>query len=199
MNKIIKLILFSVIIFFSVIFYKIYFQEKNSVDENFEITPNLTLEQSDNSSEESANNLIKNLKYSINLGQNNQYIINSDLSEITYKNDKSEIVNMQGVTAIIIDKNQVPIEITSDLAKYNNSNYETLFKKNVRIKYLNHEIFSDTMQFDFENQMIRIYKNVEYIGLLGHMSADNIDINLIINKIDIYMDGDKKNVELTSN
>ena len=199
MNKIIKLILFSVIIFFSVIFYKIYFQEKNSVDENFEITPNLTLEQSDNSSEESANNLIKNLKYSINLGQNNQYIINSDLSEITYKNDKSEIVNMQGVTAIIIDKNQVPIEISSETAKYNNSNYGTLFKKNVKIKYLSHEISSDTMQFDFENQMIRIYKNVEYIGLLGHMSADNIDINLIINKIDIYMDGDKKNVELTSN
>ncbi len=199
MNKIIKLILFSLIIFFSVIFYKIYFKEKNSVDEKFEVTPNLTLEESNNTSEESANNLIKDLKYSINLGQNNEYIINSDLSEITYKNDKSEIVNMQGVSAIIIDKNQVPIEITSDLAKYNNSNYETIFKKNVKIKYLNHEIFSDTMQFDFENQMIRIYKNVEYIGLLGHMSADNIDINLIINKIDIYMDGDKKNVELTSN
>ena len=191
MNKIIKLILFSLIIFFSVIFYKIYFKEKNSV-ENFEITPNLSIEESEN-------NLIKDLKYSINLGQNNQYIINSDLSEITYKNDKSEIVNMQGVTAIIIDKNQVPIEISSETAKYNNSNYGTLFKKNVKIKYLSHEISSDTMQFDFENQMIRIYKNVKYNGILGHMSADNIDINLIINKIDIYMDGDKKNVKLTSN
>lgn len=191
MNKIIKLILFSLIIFFSVIFYKIYFKEKNSV-ENFEITPNLTIEESEN-------NLIKDLKYSINLGQNNQYIINSDLSEITYKDDKSEIVNMQGVTAIIIDKNQVPIEISSDTAKYNNSNYGTLFKKNVKIKYLSHEISSDTMQFDFENQMIRIYKNVKYNGILGRMSADNIDINLIINKIDIYMDGDKKNVKLTSN
>ena len=192
MNKIIKLILFSLIIFFSIIFYKIYFKEKNSVDENFEITPNLTIEESEN-------NLIKDLKYSINLGQNNQYIINSDLSEITYKNDKSEIVNMQGVTAIIIDKNQVPIEISSETAKYNNSNYGTLFKKNVKIKYLSHEISSDTMQFDFENQMIKIYNNVKYNGILGHMSADNIDINLIINKIDIYMDGDKKNVELISN
>ncbi len=191
MNKIIKLILFSLIIFFSVIFYKIYFKEKNSV-ENFEITPNLSIEESEN-------NLIKDLKYSINLGQNNQYIINSDLSEITYKDDKSEIVNMQGVTAIIIDKNQVPIEISSETAKYNNSNYGTLFKKNVKIKYLSHEISSDTMQFDFENQMIKIYNNVKYNGILGHMSADNIDINLIINKIDIYMDGDKKNVKLTSN
>ena len=192
MNKVIKLILLSLIIFFSIIFYKIYFKDKNLVDEDFDITPNVVVE-------ENQNNVIKDLKYSINLGQNNKYIINSDLSEITYKNDKSEVVNMQGVTAIIIDNNQIPIEVSSDLAKYNNSNYETLFEKNVKIKYLNHEIFSNAMQFDFENQIIKIYKNVEYNGTMGHMFADNIDINLIMNKIDIYMDGDKKNVELISN
>lgn len=192
MNKIIKLILFSLIIFFLVIFYKIYFNKENLVNENFEMTPNDTIE-------ENKNNLIKDLKYSINLSQNNKYIINSDLSEITYKNDRSEVVNMQGVTAIIIDQNQIPIQISSDLAKYNNSNHETLFEKNVQIRYVNHEIFSNKMQFDFENQMIRIYEDVEYNGTLGHMFADNIDINLIINKIDIYMDGDKKNVELISN
>jgi len=192
MNKVIKLVLFSLIIFFSTVFYKVYFKEKNLVNENLEIISNIEVEKYEN-------NLIKDLKYSINLGQNNKYIINSDLSEITYKDDKSEVVNMQGVTAIIIDKNQIPIEISSDLAKYNNSNYETLFEKNVKIKYLNHEIFSDTMQFDFENKMIKIYKNVEYNGTLGHMFTDNIEINLIRNKIDIYMDGDKKNVELISN
>ena len=192
MNKVIKLILFTLIIFFSIIFYKIYFKNKNLVDEDFDITPNVVVE-------ENQNNLIRDLKYSINLGQNNKYIINSDLSEITYKNDKSEVVNMQGVTAIIIDNNQIPIEVSSDLAKYNNSNYETLFEKNVKIRYLNHEIFSNAMQFDFENQIIKIYKNVEYNGTMGHMFADNIDINLIMNKIDIYMDGDKKNVKLISN
>ena len=192
MNKVIKLILLSLIIFFSIIFYKIYFKDKNLVDEDFDITPNVVVE-------ENQNNLIRDLKYSINLGQNNKYIINSDFSEITYKNDKSEVVNMQGVTAIIIDNNQIPIEVSSDLAKYNNSNYETLFEKNVKIKYLNHEIFSNAMLFDFENQIIKIYKNVEYNGTMGHMFADNIDINLIMNKIDIYMDGDKKNVELISN
>ena len=192
MNKVIKLILLSLIIFFSIIFYKIYFKDKNLVDEDFDITPNVVVE-------ENQNNVIKDLKYSINLGQNNKYIINSDFSEITYKNDKSEVVNMQGVTAIIIDNNQIPIEVSSDLAKYNNSNYETLFEKNVKIKYLNHEIFSNAMLFDFENQIIKIYKNVEYNGTMGHMFADNIDINLVMNKIDIYMDGDKKNVELISN
>ena len=138
------------------------------------------------------------MKYNINLGQNNKYIINSELSEITYQGG-SEVVNMQGVTAVFIDKNQIPIEVSSDLAKYNNSNYETLFEKNVKIKYLDHEMFSNAMLFDFENQIIKIYKNVKYNGTLGQMIADNIDINLIMNKIDIYMDGDKKNVEVISN
>jgi lipopolysaccharide export system protein LptC len=192
MNKIIKLVLFSLIIFFSITFYKIYFKEKTIAEKDFEIIPNVE-------EKEYENNLIKDLKYSINLGQNNKYIINSKLSEITYKDDKSEVVNMQGVTAVIIDGNQIPIEISSDIAKYNNSNYETLFEKNVKIKYLNHEIFSNAMQFDFENQLIRIYKDVEYNGALGKMFADNIDINLVMNKIDIYMNGDKKNVKLMSN
>ena len=60
-------------------------------------------------------------------------------------------------------------------------------------------MFSNAMLFDFENQIIKIYKNVKYNGTLGQMIADNIDINLIMNKIDIYMDGDKKNVEVISN
>ena len=60
-------------------------------------------------------------------------------------------------------------------------------------------MFSNAMLFDFENQIIKIYKNVKYHGTLGQMVADNIDINLIMNKIDIYMDGDKKNVEVISN
>lgn len=194
MNKIIKLSLFSLIIFFSIIFYKIYFKKSDLVDKNLETTPGDVVDEV----KESENNVIKDLKYNINLGQNNKYIINSELSEITYQGG-SEVVNMQGVTAVFIDKNQIPIEISSDLAKYNNNNYETLFEKNVKIKYLDHEMFSNAMLFDFENQIIKIYKNVKYNGTLGQMIADNIDINLIMNKIDIYMDGDKKNVEVISN
>lgn len=194
MNKIIKLSLFSLIIFFSIIFYKIYFKKSDLVDKNLETTPGDVVDEV----KESENNVIKDLKYNINLGQNNKYIINSELSEITYQGG-SEVVNMQGVTAVFIDKNQIPIEISSDFAKYNNSNYETLFEKNVKIKYLDHEMFSNAMLFDFENQIIKIYKNVKYHGTLGQMVADNIDINLIMNKIDIYMDGDKKNVEVISN
>ena len=96
MNKIIKLFFFSLIIFFSITFYKIYFKEKTIAEKDFEIIPNVE-------EKEYENNLIKDLKYSINLGQNNKYIINSELSEITYQGG-SEVVNMQGVTAFSLTK-----------------------------------------------------------------------------------------------
>ena len=140
-------------------------------------------------------NLIHKLTYSVNLGQNNEYIINSDLSEITYNNDSTEIVNMQGVSATIIDKNQLPIMIKSDLAEYNNSDYGTLFKKNVRINYLNHEISSNEMQLDFKNKIIKIYDKVQYNGPLGQMFTSNLDIDINNNKIEIYMDNNSNLVE----
>jgi len=140
-------------------------------------------------------NLIHNLTYSVNLGQDNEYIINSELSEITYNNDSTEIVNMRGVTATIIDKNQLPIMIKSDLAEYDNSDYGTLFKKNVRINYLNHEISSNEMQLDFKNKLIKIYDKVQYNGSLGQMLTSNIDIDINNNKIEIYMDNNANLVE----
>ena len=112
MKRIIQLILFFVIILTSLIFYQTYLKNikepspKNNVTEN-----KLT--------EESQNNLIKNLKYEVRLDQDNQYIISSDLSEITYENN-IEIVKMQNVTAIFIDANNIPLTITSDKAIYNN-------------------------------------------------------------------------------
>ena len=188
MSRVIKIVLFSLIVLLLIIFYKIYLEEKNLIIQEINTTPSIqkkTLKD----------NLIHKLTYSVNLGQNNEYIINSDLSEITYNNDSTEIVNMQGVSATIIDKNQLPIMIKSDLAEYNNSDYGTLFKKNVRINYLNHEISSNEMQLDFKNKLIKIYDKVEYNGSLGQMFTSNIDIDINNNKIEIYMDNNANLVE----
>ena len=188
MSRLIKIVLFSLIVLLLIIFYKIYLEEKNLIVQNINTNPTIQKETL-------KDNLIHNLTYSVNLGQNNEYIINSDLSEITYKNDSTEIVNMQGVSATIIDKNQLPIMIKSDLAEYDNSDYGTLFKKNVRINYLNHEISSNEMQLDFKNKLIKIYDKVEYNGSLGQMFTSNIDIDINNNKIEIYMDNNANLVE----
>ena len=188
MKKFIQLILFLFLIIISIIFYKVYF-------DNTKEPATVNKIQNDNSLTNTENNLIKNLKYEIKLNQDNQYIITSDLSEITYENN-IEIVKMQNVEAIFIDQTNIPIIVTSDQAIYNNSSYNTKFNKNVKIKYLDNLILSDYMGLDFNNNLITINKNVKYNGLQGTILADNVKINLITKKIEIYMNSIKDKVEV---
>lgn len=190
MKKVIQLILFSFLIIISIIFYKIYFDEKEQPKVEIDI-------QEEQQVPNTENNLIKNLKYEVKLDQDNQYIITSDLSEITYENN-FEVVKMQNVTAIFIDQSNIPIIVTSDHAIYNNSNYNTKFYDNVRIEYLNNFILSDNMDLDFNNNLITINENVEYNGIQGTIIADNVKIDLITKKIEIYMDDINDNVEITT-
>lgn len=188
MKRIIQLILFFIIILTSLIFYQTYLKEIKKTSIIIDKTQNKIIE-------ENQNNLIQNLKYEVRLDQNNQYIITSDLSEITYEND-IEIVKMQKVTAIFIDGKNIPLTITSDKAIYNNSNYNTNFSDNIQIEYLNNVILSDKMDLDFKNNVINIFGNVQYDGIQGSVKTDNIKINLITKKIDIYMNKYNKNVEV---
>lgn len=150
---------------------------------------------SENLIEKNENNQIKNLKYEINLNENNQYIITSTFSELIKSNDH-EIVKMQIVEAQFLDKNQLPLLIKADNANYNNQNYNTNFRNNISIKYMNNKIFSEKLDLDFENNTIKIYENVTYESELGMIKSDNILINLITKEIDINMNNKDKTVEL---
>ena len=90
----------------------------------------------------------------------------------------------------------IPLRVTSDMAKYNDINHNTYFSQNVKIEYLNNIILSDKMDFDFVNNLVKIYQNVEYKGLQGNIFADNIEINLITKKIKIFMESTEDNVEV---
>ena len=190
MKNAIQLILFSFLVIISIIFYKIYFKqnEKPKVEINVQEEKLIT---------NSENNLIQNLKYEVKLDEDNQYIITSDLSEITYE-DNIEIVKMQKVTAIFIDKTNIPLVVASDQAIYNNSNYNTKFNQNVRIEYLDNVILSDYMDLNFKDNLITINENVKYSGIQGTIIADNIKIDLITKKIEIYMDDTNDNVEVAT-
>ena len=146
MKKVIKLILFLLLIIISVIFYKVYFSE----NKRSKVEVNIPEEEQIANPE---NNLIKNLRYEVKLDEKNQYVITSDLSEITYEEGR-EIVKMQKVTAILLNQKNIPLIITSELATYNNFNYNTKFSQNVRVEYLNNKIFSDKLDFDYNNNLI---------------------------------------------
>ncbi len=192
MKRVVQLILFLILIFSSIIVYLIYFSENKDKQIKTDIIKN------DQSSNQTKNNVIKNLKYEVRFDQNSQYIITADLSEITYDNDV-ELVTMQKVIAIFIDKNNIPTVITSDKAIYNNSNYNTNFSENIQIEYMDNTILADNMDLDFSNDIIKIYENITYKGTRGTIKTDNIKIDLITKKIDIYMNNKKDNVKVITN
>lgn len=191
MKRIIQLVLILILISISFIVYMIYFSDKKEIQK----TTNISKERT---SEQGKNNLIKNLKYEVRFDQDNQYKITAELSEITYDNNV-ELVTMQKVIAIFIDKNNIPTIITSDKAIYNNFNYNTNFRENIRIEYLDNIILADKMDLDFSKDIINIYENITYKGKQGTMKTDNIKIDLITKKIDIYMNNKKDNVEIITN
>ena len=188
MKKIIQLILVLFLIFIAAIFYIVYFGKP-------EKTKTPILKNQNQSNLENKNNLIKNLKYDVKFDGNNQYTITADLSEISYQND-IEIVNMQKVIAIFIDKNDEPLTVTSNKAIYNNSNYNTNFIDNVKVNYNNNTILADKMDIDFSENLITIYENVNYEGLQGIITADYVKIDLITKKIQIYMNGKDEKVKV---
>jgi len=192
MKKIIQLLIF-VIVFISIfIFYKLYFYDEVSIKSK------KTSQIEEASSDKINNNTIENLKYNINLNEENSYSISSVSSEIKYVNN-NEIVYMTKVEAIFIGKDKQAVKIISDFAVYNKLDNQTFFEKNVIIRYQSHSIFSDKMLINLKNDMANIYDSVRYKGPNIELKADQINLNLLTKKIDIYMDDNLDNVEIELN
>ena len=143
------------------------------------------------------NNLIKNLKYDENFDDGTKYNITAELSELTNEQN-NEVVKMQNVTAIFIDKGNLPLIITSDYAVFDNKTYNSLFRNNVSINYINNSINSEKLFLDFEENVITINDNIIYEGANGIGKADNIKINLTTKNVQIFMNDSNKKVEVIS-
>ena len=196
MKKFAQLILILLIVVISVFFYNKYFRVNEVSEIERKIEPIIETDEESNSIE-TKNNLIKNLKYEVNLENNTKYNISSDLSEIIYINN-IEYVRMQNVVAVFIDKNNIPIIIKAKKALFNNSTYNTQFDQNVKITYLDNLINSDELDLNFNENIASIYNNVVYEGNHGKIKTDNIVINLITKKIDIFMNNKKNKVKIIS-
>ena len=195
MKRTIQILLIIIIIFIFYIFYIFYLKTDINFDTNIRNDENLNLEYLNQSKQNEIKNLIKDLKYEININEVEKYIITADYGHIFVENN-NEIIKMNKVKARFVDKNVIKLVITSDEADYNSSNSNTSFRKNVKTKYLTHQISSEAMDFFFDKNEIIIHKNVEYIGIYGKLISDNIKINLYTKKIDIYMDHQNARVEI---
>ena len=191
MKRFVQFILVLVLIILCIFFYKRYLnQETKIIDyEKKQIILNNNLEK------KSQNNIINNLSYEANLDKNRKYKITSDTSEIFYQ-DGVEIINMKSVLAKFSQKDKFPLTVKSDEAIYNSSDYNSRFKKNVKITYFDHIIEAENAYIDFNSNIILIKENVRYKGPIATMLTDNIKINLTTDSISVFMDDEIKDIKL---
>ena len=186
MKRVIKYVLIIFLILISLLFYNFFFKKKTQTENVIIIQENL---------ENSQNNIIRNLEYNINLSNGNKYFITAESGVLSYNNN-IETVDMTNPIAEITYTDNTLITISSNKAIYNNNNYNSFFRENVKINYSNNLIYADKMNLNFIENKIIIFENVKYIGPYGKLKTDNIGIDLLTKEIQIYMDSEKDNVEI---
>ena len=137
-KKIVQFILIIFLLLLTAIFYIKYFQVDNKTLRNKKETKinNKEIEDAEINKKKKDANIIQNLRYVSEDLLGNTYILSATSAEII--EDEQDNVNLFNVEGEIIQNNDGKIEITSDTAKYNRQNNNTLFKENVLVLSLIH-------------------------------------------------------------
>tara|TARA_A100000164_G_C21674785_1_gene661408 strand:+ start:27 stop:629 length:603 start_codon:yes stop_codon:yes gene_type:complete len=199
MKRVILSALFLILIISSTLFYDKYFKKLDETKNP--ATENLAIDNPAKSIDKKKSNFIKNLEYEISTIDQNKYKITSESSEITYKGGQ-ELILMNKVKAILNNKTKgidYLFFINAEKGTYNNFSYYTKFEDNVEIRYEDNLIYADELILDLEKNLVFIKDNVKYNGVAGILEADNIKLNLLTMKTDIFMNNTNKNIFYKSN
>ena len=90
------------------------------------------------------------------------------------------------------------IKIFSDYGKYNSSNFDTIFSKNVTVNYIDNKITGEYLDFSLKRGNMIISKNVVYSNKENILKADVIDINIETKDTKIFMLDIKDKVNIKS-
>ena len=141
-------------------------------------------------------NIIKDVNYTSKDSDGNEYIINALEGEIDYS--QPNIIYLTNVKAIINLKDSKKITITSNFGRYNTDNFDTIFSKNVIIKYLENIINSEYLDFSIGRNTMIISKNVVYNNQENILKADVVEIDIKTKDTKIFMRENKKKVHIKS-
>ena len=193
-SKVIKIFLTLLILFLVLILVYLKFFKNTDIQNTVETQTNEEV----NSNEEVSysSNIIKDVEYTTTDADNNEYIINAIQGEIDFAN--SNILFLTKVNALITLNDSTTITITSDYGKYNTDNFDTIFSKNVIIKYLENKILGEYLDFSIERNSMIISRNVKYTNLENILKADVIEINLKTKDTKIFMYENEKKVNVRS-
>ena len=196
-KKTVQFILIIFLLSLSLIFYKKYFQVDNKISEVKKETKidNEKIKNREINEEKKDANIIQNLRYVSEDLLGNTYILSATSAEII--KDDQDNVNLFKVEGEIIQEDGEKIEITSETAKYNRQNNNTLFKENVLVLYGNQTIKADIVNIDFTKNSIEVLENVHYTNENIKMFADIVEIDLLKNKLKISMKDQKNKIQIS--
>ena len=183
---------FSILIF---IYFKLY-ENKTPIkkSEKVELDEKKKIEINDERVESS--NIIEDVSYSAKDTKGNNYFLKA--SQGTIDQNESNYIFLKSVKAVINLKNSKLIEISSDFGKYNINNYDTIFSKNVIIKYLDNEITGDYLDFSWDKNLMIISRDVIIKNNDNSLQADVIEVNIQTRDIKIFMYEENKKVNIKS-
>ncbi len=180
-----------VLILFIVTF--VYFDYFKSSKENF--SENLQ----DNSTKKlvkGSDDLISDMSYFSQDNKGNRYEIFSEYGVLNP--DKSNLIFMEKVNAIVYLSNNEKVLISSNKAKYNDDNNDTTFSDSVEMTYGEHIIKSDYLDLSFKDQTATLYDSVKYKSNLSELNADKISIDFLNGNTKIQMNDEKNNILVRS-
>ena len=196
-KKIVFGTLLTILFFSFVVFF--YFKSNNNEDlikkrQQTELIEKENIEKVDEIIESS--NIIEDVSYSAKDTKGNEYFLKA--SEGTIDQNESNFIFLKSVNAIVNLKDYKMIEISSDFGKYNVKNYDTIFSKNVLIKYLDNNITGDYLDFSWDKNFMIISRDVVLENNESALQADVIEVNIKTRDIKIFMYEENKKINIQS-
>ena len=166
----------------------------------FKVTKEIPLKTVDDDSTKimvkGSDDLISDMSYFSEDNKGNRYEIFSEYG--TINPDKSNLIFMEKVTAVVYLSDGQNVYINSNKAKYNDEENDTSFSGSVKMIYGEHIINSEYLDLSFKNQTASVYDNVKYKSNLSNLSADKIFINFVSKNTKIQMNDENSNILVKS-
>ena len=175
-------------------YYKYFFKDDKKVELNQ--SQDIIKKSPEVNQNDESKNIIENLKYVSEDILGNTYTVIAQSA--TLREDKINEVQLFEVNAEITRQDQEVIYIYSKTANYNKTNNNTVFRRSVKVKYGEQTIDSETLSFNFEDNLIEILDNVYYVNKNTKINADKVEIDLLNEKLKISMINKNNKVSISS-
>ena len=144
----------------------------------------------------SSDDLITDMSYLSEDNKGNKYQIKSEYGVLS--SEKSNLILMDKVTAIIYLSNNEKIFISSNKANYNDENNDTSFNGSVKMIYNENIINSEYLDLSFKNHLATLYDDVRFKSKLSNLIADKVLIDFLNKTTKIKMNNEINKVLVKS-